>query len=475
MSQYNQKVLDELNSSSSPNQYIDAFLKRAWITGDGDTADQMLANAAQLSQAETMYQRSLPEEQIKRLMSAGLSRTAAIQALQASEYPVASGLGAGMETQNALQAANLGAKAFELTGQLIMNGFNIAQSIPVIRMNNTLAREYPNLVAAQLAGYNAEVRVKQGVANLTDMDIYAKQQYGLFETILEEFEHEHPDFMRPDNWHDMVKFMQGLQYDADKEPMAGALHDWFYDFQHAPSRVSALSNAFMRKSYNEDFVSTWQNSLEYRQAKARAALADLDIEYTSQLINESVARMIEDYQNAKYTDAQIELASAQFVETLARAYNLDVNTKKQLQETKTEFFETILKGYDADVAEYTSQQRIFEALSSCITFANTPIEVWKNKGQQMLYDSRAGVTLAFINAASAIDSKNFMGDNSRLRAAVALENLGVGQYYHDNVGIFGMKLNALQLGDNQGDILFGGDKNSFKSQDDLWNQFKSGW
>lgn len=261
----NKSIPDDFSNVGTAKELYEKILQyRSGLTNpDRDRDDAYLASYAEMLMREEDFQRSTPQEQVQRLMAAGMSRAAALQALQDQNYGSATPQIAGNVESNATQrmqaindivnsAVSIAAQLTDIVSAGVAIGANL-QSIQHT-MEATKAMKLDNQVNTQY------VQAQQYVAKyLQAFDNYAVNN----------------DNVLPDSLAETLNVVKN-------SPFASQIGDWDNAMQN-PFFYSA-----MRKAYKERAKDAQELYNELRRDTASADILEYGIDKAFEEVREYV-------------------------------------------------------------------------------------------------------------------------------------------------------------------------------------------
>lgn len=344
--------VDQINWND-PNSVIAGFNRIAQNTDNSDRADAALQTALQVSQSELQYQRSLPEEQIKHLMSTGMSRAAAIQALQGTEFSPAQGSIAGNVEQSELQKQQFVLDTIQASISLIQQGVQIGIAVPSL------------ITQVQSLQYSSKLMRNSALRDQLVTDDFAMQKQAL--ASVAQFQQY--------AWN--YKNQTGEQLPSDLNSFYECIVGM--DMQHNPQYAAfqeqwnaALKNPYfyaqMQKAYTDMVRGDYSESVARRIAEAGAILAEYNNEEKALSISNSLYDYKEKIANRPRRDQTADLEIEKIQEEIS---SIKAGTRKTQAEAVSQeamYFEEFVEGRHAEQRDYEIDILKYKAKSDKLDF-----------------------------------------------------------------------------------------------------------
>lgn len=395
-------TIDNVDSRSSMG-YLDTFLNIARNSDNVDRSDAALATSLQLIMRDEDFRRSAPSAQVERLMAAGMSRSAALQAVQAQDYGSAETPIAGNVEQSKAETANAITNA-------VVNGLQLVEQVVNLGMQMGLAQSTIAVNAVQTQLYEAEKRqieLSNGFArlqydSLTDVAMFMQAAHN----------YESRTGVRlPDSWDDALAAMQKVAYEVMPD-VSSLANDRYKKALENPYFYPTMLQQWRDKRRNDYDIAN-----ERKRATAEANFAELNVvKLNEEIINARQEYMLYQAQidelkareqlerQESYTEGEkrnnLASQAALWHEQYSRLYleNQEymmtdpITGKSYLRqrvegESKVSYYQGCLAALDYKVqSESVAPLQQYLAMKELKSWQNTPDSYWQNKRDILMKD-----------------------------------------------------------------------------------------
>lgn len=324
-----------------------ANLEQTKLTNEANLEQVRLTNAANAEQANLAYQRSLPVNQVRDLMDAGMSKAGALNKLAGGGVYTPPALQAGTS-----QASTAQAPSYDYSG--IAQAFERLGSIPAATMQMQMQKE-------QLNALRDEMRMKREQAQREqqkhDYDMW-REQYGKDAAIVldaasskvsDALLHSGKDISDYKSFESMLRDLN-LQDDKDIKRMPHLARTQLEDSvrsKFAESRAQQQQNNANVAAYDAHLLSLAEQALKkidvkyYEKEKHEQLLNLLRvgqglIEDNYIKFNERTAKEMENFvREAGINDEREARALSEYVNKLSQEDELDIQTKRAVANRNT--------------------------------------------------------------------------------------------------------------------------------------------
>lgn len=389
------------------------------------TKSQFDAAIQQLIELQSAEQ-TKPQYQAENLMEAGMSRAAALQALSGQQAmpSLQSVPSANEEINNTVRTA----------GQIGSSILGLVYGFPQFSMQTALSKAYPNLLQTQMMFEQANSRIAQNNATLSDYGLKSNEEVALFDSALSAYRSTHPSFEMPDNFESVLDVAEHV---SQTDETSIALYNAAKRIRDNKVLEMPLAYSAFSKAYSQQYVSDYYDSVIRRQAFASADLADLNIDQSAANIEKTFQDIYNNHLNAVYTGEQIALAEAERDWYLSQIGLTSAQTSKTYKEAELLGVQTDEESLNYEYLQHMNKVRIRQAEQQLIYLSNLPDSQFIKEAKRLMQDTDLGLVLGELMYAQAIDSKSLYANEESVRVMCAAQNLGLVPYAYTQQSIGG--------------------------------------
>lgn len=389
-----------------------------------DQLDAYYSNVLEQLMRDEDFRRSTPSAQVERLMAAGMSRSAALQAVQAQDYGSA-------ETQIAGNVEQSKAEMFNAATNALISGLQLVEQVVNLGMQMGLAESTIAVNAVQTQLYEAEKRQIETSNGFARLQYDSLTDVAMFMQAAHNYESRTGSRLS-DNWDDALAAMQKVAYEVmpDVNSMANDRY------------MKALENPYfyptMLQQWRDKRRNDYDIANERKRATAEANFAELNVDK----LNEEIINARQEYllyraqidelqareqleRQESYTEAEkrnnLSSQAALWHEQYSRLYlenqeylMTDPQTGKSYLrervegESKVSYYQGCLGALDYKVqSESVAPLQQYLAMKELKSWQNTPDSYWQNKRDIMMKDKENQKLALDILAMSLSNNQEF--------------------------------------------------------------------
>lgn len=382
-------------------------LSKALLSGIGqnrlnpDQFDAYMSWYIEQMNRDEDFRRSTAGAQVERLMQAGMSRSAALQSLQATEYGNAETTPAGNVVESEA------AKTNALTN-IISQGLQLVEQVFALGTQMGLAQSTISVNAVQAQLYEAQKRQIETSNGFARLQYDGLTDVAMFMQAAHNYE-ERSGVRLPDSWDEALAVLQGVSYDSmpDVSTMA---HDRYKKALENPYFYPTMLQQWRDKRRNDYDIAN-----ERKRASAEARYAELNIDkLNADTVNaRKEYELMQSQQEELRARAQLEREqvatevseqnlnssqAAMFHESYAMQYlknqevlQTDPETGKTFLremiegESKVEYYSAALTQLDYKVqSESVAPLQQYLLMKELQSWQNTPDSYWRDKRANLM-------------------------------------------------------------------------------------------